>query len=90
MQAPIGVLTDFSGGDRGRRLQLGGQSQPLNCQDCHTGEGVPQMNPLPVQNQTDEFLTDLDKVMPGIKARAVKKTAIIWWCAAIGWRSAWR
>lgn len=73
VQAPIGVLTDFSGGDRGRRLQLGGQGQPLNCHDCHTDEGVPKMNPLPVQNQTDEFLTDLDKVMPGIKARAMKK-----------------
>ena len=68
-----GVLTDFAGGDRGRRLQLGSEAQPLNCQECHVGPGIPREYPAPVQSQTDEFLKDLDKVMPGIKAKAVKK-----------------
>lgn len=68
-----GVLTDFAGGDRGRRLQLGPEAQSLNCQDCHTGPGVPKDVPAPVQNQTDEFLRDFDKVMPGIKDKAAKK-----------------
>lgn len=68
-----GVLTDFAGGDRGRRLQLGAEARPLNCQDCHVEPGIPKEYPAPVQQQTDEFLTDLDQVMPGIKAKAAKK-----------------
>src|SRR3569832_1569594 len=72
-RGPYGVLTDFSGGDRGRRLQLGAEAQPLNCADCHVSPGVPREYPAPVQSQTDEFLKDFDKVMPGIKAKAVKK-----------------
>ena len=68
-----GVLTDFAGGDRGRRLQLGAEAQPLNCADCHVSPGVPREHPAPVQNQTDEFLNEFDKVMPGIKAKAAKK-----------------
>lgn len=65
-----GVLTDFAGGDRGKRLQLGSDVQPLNCQDCHVSPGVPREYPAPVQSQAGEFLNDFDKVMPGIKAKA--------------------
>lgn len=73
VRGPYGVLTDFAGGDRGRRLQLGSEAQPLQCQDCHVRPGVPKEHPTPVQAQTDEFLNDFDKVMPGIKAKAAKR-----------------
>ncbi len=43
------VLTDYSGGNRGARL-----------------------NPNNVQTEAERFLTDLDKVLPGTKARATK------------------
>lgn len=83
-----GVLTDFAGGDRGRRLQLGADGQPMNCEECHTSPGIPKEYPAPVQSQADEFLNDFDKIMPGTKAKAAKKDGIISWCAAIGCRSA--
>src|SRR3569832_2307092 len=72
-RGPYGVRTDIAGGDRGRRMQLGSEAQPLFCQECHVGPGIPKEYPAPVQSQTDEFLKDFDKVMPGIKAKAVKK-----------------
>ena len=68
-----GVLTDFAGGDRGRRLQLGVDAQPLNCKECHASPGIPKEYPAPVQSQADEFLNDFDKIMPGTKAKAAKK-----------------
>lgn len=72
------VLTDYAGGNRGAALQQlaptpDGGSVTLGCGSCHSGS--PYTTPVvgvpgPVQAQVDAFLTDFDKVLPGVKARA--------------------
>ena len=74
------VLTDYSGGERGLGLQTmaptpDGGTVPLGCSSCHQGSpyAVPTVAPAdPVQAQADAFLTDLDVVLPGAKARATR------------------
>lgn len=69
------VLTDYSGGDRGVAQQrppppLGTTS---NCNNCHNGPGgFMDIDDFLLQEYTDEFLTDLNTILPGAKSRATK------------------
>lgn len=67
------ILTDYTGGARGRALQ---QPPPpagstSSCSACHNGPGgfFDIKRPV-IDAQVDAFLTDLDRVYPGAKARA--------------------
>lgn len=69
------ILTDYSGGNRGRALQA--PPPPLGttstCLNCHNGPGgFMDIQPWVMQDQVDAFLTDLDRVYPGAKARATR------------------
>jgi monoamine oxidase len=67
------ILTDYSGGDRGRALQappppLG---QTSTCNNCHNGPGgFFDMEDAVMQQQVEAFLMDLDRVIPGARSRA--------------------
>lgn len=69
------ILTDYAGGARGRALQappppLGTSS---SCLNCHGGAGgFMDIQPFVLDDQVDAFLTDLDRVYPGAKARATR------------------
>lgn len=67
------ILTDYSGGDRGRALQIIAPTSG-SCQACHGAFGpsfLPaDMTKAAPQVQIDAFLTDLDTVYPGAKAAA--------------------
>lgn len=67
------ILTDYSGGDRGRALQL--PPPPVGststCNNCHNGPGgFFDMEDAVLQQQADAFLLDLDRVYPGARSRA--------------------
>jgi monoamine oxidase len=67
------VLTDYAGGSRGRALQL--PPPPVGststCLNCHSGPGgFMDIQPYVIDGQVDAFLTDLERVYPGAKARA--------------------
>lgn len=67
------ILTDYSGGARGRALQLPPPpaGSTSTCGNCHNGPGGFMDIKRPVIDaQVDAFLTDLDRVYPGAKARA--------------------
>lgn len=69
------VLTDYAGGTRGLALQ--NPTAPLgsnnSCGSCHTGSGSAlDTDGTVLQMQVDTFLTDLNRVVPGAKARATK------------------
>lgn len=69
------VLTDYSGGARGRALQA--PPPPLgttsSCLNCHSGPGgFMDIQPYVLDDQVDAFLTDLDRIYPGAKARATR------------------
>jgi monoamine oxidase len=69
------ILTDYSGGARAIAQQrppppLGSTS---SCNNCHNGPGgFFDIDDFLLQEQTDAFLTDFDRVVPGAKARATK------------------
>ncbi|MFZ5443996.1 MAG: flavin monoamine oxidase family protein [Myxococcota bacterium] len=69
------VLTDYAGGAHGLALQsppppLG---QTSTCNNCHNGPGgFMDLQDAVLQQQVDGFLTDLDRVVPGAKARATR------------------
>ncbi len=67
------ILTDYSGGNRGRALQL--PPPPLGstsaCNNCHNGPGgFFDMDDTVMQQQVDAFLLDLDRALPSARARA--------------------
>lgn len=69
------ILTDYSGGVRGRALQL--PPAPIgstsSCSNCHNGPGgFMDLQYYVIDNQVDAFLTDLDRVYPGSSARATR------------------
>ncbi|HVE85254.1 MAG TPA: NAD(P)/FAD-dependent oxidoreductase [Myxococcales bacterium] len=67
------ILTDYSGGNRGRALQVPPPppGSTLYCNNCHNGPGgFFDIQDALIQSQVDAFLTDLDRVFPGSKARA--------------------
>lgn len=69
------ILTDYSGGDRGRALQRPPPppGSTSTCNNCHNGPGgFLDIQDGVLQGQVDAFLTDLDRVYPGAKARATK------------------
>lgn len=68
------VLTDYSGGDRALALQQTSPTAPWGkCGSCHGGgSSFFQINDTALQQQADAFLTDLDKALPGVKAKAVQ------------------
>jgi monoamine oxidase len=69
------ILTDYAGGNRGRALQLPPPpvGSPSTCNNCHNGPGgFFDINDSLIQQQVDAFLTDLDQVFPGAKARATR------------------
>jgi monoamine oxidase len=67
------ILTDYAGGARGRALQLPPPpaGSTSSCAACHNGPGgfFDIKRPV-IDAQVDAFLTDLDRVYPGAKARA--------------------
>jgi monoamine oxidase len=71
-----GVLTDYSGGDRGYALQLNPQGTS-NCGGCHDGaptHGV--LNPNGhawIDGQGEDFVRDLDRIWPGVAAAASRR-----------------
>lgn len=65
------VLTDYSGGDRGYRLQRPAVGGGSTCASCHIGApSAVVIDDTQMQLHADAFLTDLDKVYPGAKAAA--------------------
>jgi monoamine oxidase len=70
----LAVLTDYSGGTRGRIQQVGTPSQPLSCSACHSRDGGPflDMHYENLSLQGADFLADLEKVLPGVSAAAVR------------------
>lgn len=69
------VITDYAGGNRGRALQLPPPppGSSLICNNCHNGPGgFFDIQDALLQSQADAFLTDLDLVFPGAKARATR------------------
>jgi len=85
--APLGILTDYSGGTRGRALQLAPPPakkpkkndpppSPFDCGSCHEGSPyASQLNPTGsewVDAQAEAFLADLDQVWPGVQAAATR------------------
>lgn len=70
---PTSVLTDYAGGNRGARLQSGTVQVPLGCGSCHgSGASFFTIDDTVIQGQADAFLSDLDAVLPGLKAAATK------------------
>ena len=70
--APNGILTDYSGGDRGAELQRNAAGN-FGCGGCHAVDGPPALNDggnTRIQGQAEAFLLDLDKVWPGALAAA--------------------
>ena len=71
------ILTDYSGGDRGRLLQFAvnaqGVEKKIGCGNCHgpQPDHFYDMHYAAVQPQADAFLSDLDLVLPGVKAQAI-------------------
>ncbi|MBI3205125.1 MAG: FAD-dependent oxidoreductase [Myxococcales bacterium] len=72
LAGPSAILTDYSGGERGRQLQQ--PTVPVSgCGACHIGSpSAKVINPAVIQGQVDAFLTDLDVVYPGVKAAATR------------------
>ncbi|MCC6902286.1 MAG: FAD-dependent oxidoreductase [Polyangiaceae bacterium] len=72
LAGPSAILTDYSGGERGRQLQQ--PTVPVSgCGACHIGSpSAKVINPTVIQGQVDAFLTDLDVVYPGVKAAATR------------------
>lgn len=81
--APYGILTDYSGGLRGRDLQYAPppETEPppppsFNCGGCHVGS--PQLRQLNatgrawVDGQAEAFLADLEKIWPGVQDSATR------------------
>jgi len=72
------VLTDYSGGERGRQLQqpvvtLPGGGTSSGCSNCHIGSPSARViDETVIQQQADAFLSDLDVVYPGAKAAATR------------------
>lgn len=73
------ILTDYSGGERGRLLQQpvvyppGGGAPATGCSNCHIGSPSAKLiNPSVGQSQVEAFLSDLDLVYPGVKAAATR------------------
>jgi monoamine oxidase len=69
------ILCDFAGGNRGRALQLPPPppGSPVLCNNCHNGPGgFFDIQDALLQSQVDSFLTDLDRVFPGARARATR------------------
>lgn len=69
------ILTDYAGGSRGQAL--GSPPPPLGststCNSCHNGPGgFMDLDDTVMQMQVDSFLTDLDRAVPGAKARATR------------------
>jgi monoamine oxidase len=72
------VLTDYSGGDRAKALQL--QQNPdgtfggaIGCGSCHNGPGgFLDIQGTTLPNQAEAFLDDLDLTLPGVKSRATR------------------
>ncbi|MCK6526462.1 FAD-dependent oxidoreductase [Myxococcota bacterium] len=64
-----GVLTDYSGGDRAKDLQVTGTG--YYCGSCHVGPvGDLNIEDSLIQSQVQAFLADLDVIIPGAAARA--------------------
>ncbi len=61
------IITDYSGGNRAYNLQVprGG-----SCSVCHNSKDPSDVKDDLIQQQVDDFLTDLDRVYPGAKAAA--------------------
>lgn len=67
------ILTDYAGGNRGKALQVGTSRALLACSRCHGGgKNFFEINDSIIQQQADDFLTDLDKVLPGSKVAATR------------------
>ncbi len=66
--AGTGILTDYSGGNRGAALQRGTDSSPMGCGSCHPAPS----SAAPLQANAELFLSDLDKVYPGARAAAAQ------------------
>ena len=73
------ILTDYSGGERGRQLQQAvvfppdGGAPITGCGVCHVGSpSAKVIKPAVVQSHVEAFLTDLDTVLPGVKAAATR------------------
>jgi monoamine oxidase len=65
------LLTDYAGGTRGRGLQEVGAG--FYCGSCHGGgASFFNINDTLIQQQADAFLTNLDTVVPGARAAAVR------------------
>lgn len=77
------VLTDYSGGERGRQLQQPVIVKPdgtlqSGCGVCHIGSpSAKVIAPAVVQQQIDDFLTDLDVVYPGAKVAATRVNGMV-------------
>ncbi len=75
--AAVAVLTDYAGGNRARDLQFMPQKGLGNCSLCHSGNNPTSGNFMniddsSIQAQTDAFLDDLDKIIPGVKQSATR------------------
>ncbi|HZN92230.1 MAG TPA: FAD-dependent oxidoreductase [Myxococcales bacterium] len=69
------ILTDYASGNRARALQLPPPppGSTSSCNNCHNGPGgFFDIQDALMQTQVDAFLTDLNQVIPGAKARATK------------------
>ncbi len=65
------ILTDYSGGNRGKALQMKLPDQSVSCSRCHGGgKRFLTIDENVIQQQADEFLIDLDRVFPGAKEAA--------------------
>jgi monoamine oxidase len=73
------VLTDYSGGERGRQLQQpviyppDGGAPLTGCSNCHIGSPSARVvDDTVIQQQVDAFVTDFDAIFPGVKAAATR------------------
>lgn len=67
------ILTDYSGGDRGKDLQVVNGGTPGYCSSCHVGTvSSLVIDDTLIQQQVDGFLTDLDMIYPGVKSAATR------------------
>ncbi len=64
------ILTDYAGGTRGKNLQV--VSTGSYCGSCHTGP-VSDLNidGALIQSQVADFLAELERMVPGIRSRAL-------------------